>query len=372
MSDLSRRDLLKATGLALGLVAGTSGSAFAMASKERNRGTLPLKFGGYPFPRLKGLMDGSVPIRGCDVEFVPGKIGDMNTDVFSGEQVRDVTEIGLHPFMLAYANQGFRDYTLLPIFPLRTFRHKSAFIRTDRGIEKPEDLKGKRVSTAGYSSSSLTWLRGILKDEYGLEPKDMQWVIAQGDSSAQTAGKVSAQESVLPEGVPIETGPPGMDESELLAKGEVDACFHAAEPRAYIQGDPNVGRLFPDPRSVEQAWYRKTGIFPIMHTVAIRRTLLEQEPWLARAVFDAYSQAKKNDYAFMTKMGWAFSSLPWFSTELEETRRVMGENFYSYGFEANKKTLSAICRYSHDQGLASRELKSSELFAEQSLEFVES
>ena len=372
MSDLSRRDLLKTTGLALGLVAGASGSAFAMASKERDPGTLPLKFGGYPFPRLKGLMDGSVPIQGCDVEFVPGKVGDMNTDVFSGKQVRDVTEIGLHPLMLAYANQEFRDYTLLPIFPLRTFRHKSAFIRTDRGIEKPEDLKGKRVSTAGYSSTSLTWLRGILKAEYGLAPKDMQWVIAQGDSSAQTAGKVSAQERVLPEAVPIEVGPPGMDESDLLARGQVDACFHASEPRAFIQGDPNVGRLFPDSRSVEKAWYQKTGIFPIMHGVAIRRSLLEREPWLARAVFDAYSQAKKQDYDFMRKMGWAFSSLPWFSTELEETRRLMGKNFYPYGIGASRKTLEALCRYSHDQGLSSRELKISELFAEQSLEFVES
>lgn len=371
MTDLTRRDLLKTAGLAIGL-ASTSFAAFAKGSSDETSSALSLKFGGYPFPRLKGLMDGSVPIRGCDVEFIPGKIGDMNTDLFSGEQVRDVTEVGLHPFMLAHANQGFRDYTLLPIFPLRTFRHKSAFIRTDRGIRKPQDLKGKRVSTAGYSSTSLTWLRGILKDEYGLEPKDMQWVIARGDSSADAAGKVSAQESVLPEGVPIETGPPGMDESDLLAKGEVDACFHAAEPRAYVQGDPNVGRLFADPRSVEQSWYKKTGVFPIMHAVAIRRSLLEKEPWLAQAVFDAYSEAKQEDYEFMGKIGWAFSSLPWYAVELDETRRLMGKNFYSYGIEPNRKTLETICRYSHDQGLASRELKISELFAEQSLELTES
>ena len=370
MSDLSRRDLLKATAVAFGL-AGVSVTGLAKDSPGSDSGALPLTFGGYPFPRLKVLMDGSVPIRGCDVEFVPGKIGDMNTDVFSGGQVRDVTEIGLHPFMLAYANQGFRDYTLLPIFPLRTFRHKSAFIRTDRGIRKPEDLKGKRVSTAGYSSTSLTWLRGILKDEYGLEPQDMQWVIARDDSSVQAAGRVSAQESVLPDGVPIESGPPGMDESDLLEEGEVDACFHAAEPRAYIQGKPNIARLFADPRSVEQAWYAKTGVFPIMHAVAIRRSLLEKEPWLARAVFDAYSEAKKKDYEFMAKMGWAFSSLPWFAVELDETRRLMGGNFYSYGMDANRKTLETLFRYSHEQDLASRELEISELFAQESLKLEE-
>ena len=371
MADLSRRDLLKAAGLAMGLAA-SPGAAITKDAPSGGARPLPLKFGGYPFPRLRGLMDGSVPIRGCEVEFIPGKIGDMNTDVFSGEQVLDLTEIGLHPFMLAHANQGFRDYTLLPIFPLRTFRHKSAFVRTDRGIERPEDLKGKRVSTAGYSSTSLTWLRGILKDEYGLEPKVMQWVVAKGDSSAQTAGRVSAQESVLPEGVPVEMGPPGLDESDLLAKGEVDACFHAVEPRAYIQGDPNVRRLFADPRSVEQAWYRKTGIFPIMHAVAIRRTLIEKEPWLAQAVFDAYSEAKRKDYEFMVNTGWAFSSLPWYAVELDETRKLMGTNFYSYGIEPNRKTLETLFRYSHDQGLAARELTVSELFAEQSLGLTES
>jgi len=191
---------------------------------------------GYNFDRTRALIDGRVKIDGCDIQFQESGIGDINTNIFSGPQTLDVTEIGLHPFMLAYVNDGFRDYSLLPIFPLRLFRHKSVFIRTDRGIKKPEDLRGKTIATAGYSSTSLTWIRGIFQDEYGLRPKDMQWIVSSKDSSAKDAGKVSKQENIFPEGVSISLGPKGKDESDLLASGEVDALFHAGEPRVYIQG----------------------------------------------------------------------------------------------------------------------------------------
>lgn len=370
MSELSRRDFVRAAGLVAGAAA-VPGAVLASTSAPTSSKKLLLKFGGYNFPRLQSLINGRVPIEGCEVEFVPGKIGDMNTDLFSGDQVRDVTEVGFHPFILAYANGGFRDYSLLPVFPLRQFRQKSAFIRTDRGIEKPEDLKGKKISVAGYSSTSLTWLRGIMQDDYGVKPEDVTWVIASGDSSAQVAGKISAQESVTPKGVPSEVGPVGLDESDLLEQGLVDACFHAAEPRAYVQGKPNIGRLFPNARPVEQEYYQRTGVFPIMHTVAIRNELLEREPWVAKAVFNAYSKAKQLDYEFMTKMGWAFSSLPWFAQELEDTRALMGKNFYSYGFEANKKAIETLLTYSYDQKLASRQLSAEELFAPTSLGFSE-
>ena len=124
------------------------------------------------------------------MQFQEAGIGELNTHVFSGLQELDVTEIGLHPFMLAYANESFRDYSLLPIFPLRLFRHKSIFIRTDRGIKGPEDLRGKKVATPGFSSTSLTWLRGIVQHEYGVRPEEIQWVVS--SKSVQT-GKHGAQ-----------------------------------------------------------------------------------------------------------------------------------------------------------------------------------
>ncbi len=370
--DYSRRDFIKAAAITVGAAGVLSVYRPAPAqSVEKAQGS-SLAMAGYKFDRTKALIDGQVKIEGYDIQFTESGIGDINTNLFSGPQTYDVTEIGLHPFMLAYANDGFRDYSLLPIFPLRLFRHKSVFIRTDRGIKKPEDLRGKKIATAGYSSTSLTWIRGIFQEEYGIKPKDMQWIISSKDSSAKDAGKVSKQENIFPEGVPIKEGPAGKDESDLLVSGEVDALFHAGEPRAYIEGHPKVGRLFPDYRSVERAYFSKTGIFPIMHAVAIKKSLVKKNPWLIEAVFKAYSQSKQMAYDYMAQSAWLKDSLPWFGQEFEETRALMGDNYYSYGIEPNRKTLEALFRYSYQQGLCSRELTIEELFEPGSLELTES
>ena len=206
MSELSRREFIKVAGAAGGaaLMGGTSLASLA-AERSTKTGeaadTLDITIAGYPFDHVRPLIDGKVQVKGCNTRFQRGKIGDLNTHVFSGPQELEVTEIGLSPFMLAYANEGFRDYSLIPVFPLRLFRHKSVFIRTDRGIERPEDLKGRRIGTPGYSSTSLTWIRGFMQHEYGVKPEDVEWVVSAADSSAKDAGKVSKQESVLPTGV---------------------------------------------------------------------------------------------------------------------------------------------------------------------------
>ena len=352
------------------LLKGTTVSQ-ALNSEAGNSNDIPLKLAGYDFNRVKAIVNGKVKIKGCSITYNKAGIGDMNSEAFSGAQSYDVTEIGLHPFMLAYSNDNFRDYTLLPIFPLRLYRHKSVFIRNDRGINKPEDLKGKTIGTSGYSSTSLVWLRGIFQDEYNIKPSDVSWITSNKDSSADVSGKISKQEQVAPEGISIKIGTAGLDESELLVSGEVDVLFHAAEPKAYIEGNPLVERLFPDSKRVEQAYYKKTGIFPIMHAVAIRKELIDQNPWIAKAIFDAYSEAKQMDYKFMRKLGWAYDSLPWYGQEVEETRKLMGDNFWSYGIDVNRKTLETLFRYSYEQRLSSRELTIEELFHVSSLEFKE-
>jgi 4,5-dihydroxyphthalate decarboxylase len=368
--DVSRRAFIRntlVTACAAYAVPSFSGSINPIDKSKK----LPLKMAGYELDRVAGLVDGRVKVSGCDATFEVAGIGDMNTDVFSGAQTRDVTEVGLHPYMLAYANEGFRDYSLLPVFPLRAFRHKSIFINTASGIVKPEDLRGRKVATPGFSSTSLTWLRGIVQHEYGVRPEEIEWVVSSKDSSAGIAGKVSKQESMIPEGLKVTKGPEGKDESDLLVDGDVDALFHAAEPRAYVQGHPNVARLFSDYRQTERDYYRKTGIFPIMHAVAIRNSLVEKNPWLPEAVFDAYSQAKQLMYNDLRKMGWATISLPWAGKELEETRALMGDNFWPYGIDANRKALETLFQYSYEQGLASRKLKIEDLFHPSTLHFEE-
>jgi 4,5-dihydroxyphthalate decarboxylase len=275
------------------------------------------------------------PINGSRMTMMRCSTGDRGEIGFVG------IPQGLSPFMLAHTNDGFRAYSLIPVFPLRLFRHKSVFIHADRGIERPEDLKGRRVGTPGYSSTSLTWIRGFMQHEYGVKPEDVEWVVSAADSSAKDAGKTSAQERVLPEGISITVGPEGKDESDLLLDGDVDALFHAAEPKAFVAGNPKVKRLFPDPRATERTYFARTGIFPIMHAVAMRNDLIDAHSWLPKAVFDAYSKANQLRYEAMC-MGWLLGTLPWFGQELEETYRLMGENFWPYGIEANVKTLNAL------------------------------
>ncbi|TWT47154.1 4,5-dihydroxyphthalate decarboxylase [Thalassoglobus neptunius] len=370
LPDINRRDLLKTTGLAAG--AGALGLAQSSQANEAKAGKHAITAAGYKYDRVLPIADGKVGIEGFEVNYEPDKIGNLNTHIFVGPRTREVTEVGLHPFMLAYANEAFRNYSLLPIFPLRTFRHKSIFIRTDRGIEKPEDLKGRKVGTPGFSSTSLTWLRGILEHEYGLKPTDVEWVVSAKDSGSDTAGVVSKLENVIPEGLSISTGSPGKDESELLVNGEVDALFHALEPKAFVEGNPIVGRLFPDFRRTEQAYYTKTGIFPIMHAVAIRNDFAEKHPELPLAVCRAYSEAKRLALAELHKLGWANISLPWVAKEIEDTRKMMGDNFWPYGIKGNEKTLNALFKYSHEQGLAGRRLRIEDLFHPATLEFAES
>lgn len=369
---MKKRTYKTLLGLLVIIALGACTSSMDKKLKETDSSSVvELKIAGYDLDRLGGIVNGSVTIEGCEVEFHKIGIGDANTAAFTGANTYDITEIGLHPYMLAYANNNFRGYTLIPVFPLRTFRHKSIFIHSDRGINSPEDLIGRKIGTPGYSSTSLTWIRGLLKDEYGVNPEDIQWVLSNEDSSADAAGKISDEEQVVPEGINVSYGSAGKDESELLLSGEVDALFHAAEPKAYIQGNPNVTRLFVDSKSVERAYYKKTGIFPIMHAVAIKTELLEKHPWLAKAVFEAYSKAKTQHYAQLNKIGWAYSSLPWFAQEYEETKKLMGDNFWPYGIEDNRKTLETLFRYSYEQGLSSRQLTIEELFHESSFDLEE-
>lgn len=371
----SRREFLKTTAVAGVALTGAKalGQVSSRAEKKITSASSKLKVtvAGYKYDRVAGLADGRVQIEGCETKFVPAKISDMNTHIFSGPKSREITEVGLLPFILAAANDDFRDYSLLPVFPLRLFRHKSIFIRTDRGITKPSDLRGRRVATPGYSSSSLTWIRGIMQHEYSVSPEDIDWVVSAKDSGASVSGTVSKQENVIPKGISISKGPKGKDESQLLVDGDVDALFHPSEPQAYHEGNPIVARLFADSRQVEQDYFAKTGIFPIMHTVAVRNDVIEANPWLVKAAFDAYSQSKQLAYDTLRTTAAYFTSLPWIAQEAEETRKLMGDNYWPYGIKQNLKSLNAILQYSYEQGLAKRKLKIEDLFHPSTLEMME-
>ena len=332
---------------------------------------LPITLAGYEYKRVRGLVDGSVTIDGCAHQFEVSSIGPLNNHAFFNPQTRDVTELGLIPYILAYCNDDFRDYTLLPIPILRLFRHKSIFVRTDRGIEKPEDLRGKRVATVGYSSSGLTHVRGILQEEYGVHPNEIEWVSTKKDSGGNLTGGVSNWEKIRPEGIRIVDAAPDEDESTLLIQGKVDAILHPAEPKVYQDRNSLVARLFVDHKSVEQEFYKRTGVFPIMHSLAIRKEASQKNPWLAKAVFEAYSRAKHLDYEYSQSLGWVMDSLPWYGQEFEETRKLMGENFYPYGLQASAASYETALRYVYDQGLSKRKVSLEEMFENSTLALEE-
>lgn len=383
----SRRTLIKAA--ALGTAASIIGQQSAIGAESKVKTNtqvvdptvskrtgpfgegLPITLAGYEYSRVNAIVKGKVQLKRCASTFEVTGIGPLNNHAFFGPQTRDVTEIGLIPYILAYANDNFRDYSLLPIPVLRLFRHKSMWVRADSDIKTPADLRGKKVATVGYSSSGLTHIRGILEEEYGVKANEIEWVSTQKDSASNLTGGVSSWEKLRPEGVSITDAPADEDESSLLLSGKVDAIFHPAEPKAYQERNPLVRRLFPDHRTVERAYFNKTGVFPIMHTIAVRRKTIEANPWLPKTVFEAYSEAKALDYKYMREWGWAIDSLPWYGQEFNDTRELMGENFYPYGFDACKSSYETAIRYLHDQGLSKRKVSINEMFVTSSLKLKE-
>jgi 4,5-dihydroxyphthalate decarboxylase len=218
--------------------------------------------------------------------------------------------------------------------------------------------------------SANTWIRGFLLDEYGVKASEMRW-IETTKSSDEGALNTGRSKYFLPEDFPLEKGPPGVDESELIIAGDCDAVITAITPRAFQDGDPKVKRLFPDFRAAEQDYYRKTRLFPIMHVVAIRTDLTETNPELPKAVFEMYSMAKQQAYADLETTTSLKITLPWVTQEFEDTRRLMGENFWPYGIEANRRELELVMRYTHEQGLVKRRLEFEELFHPSTLRLLE-
>lgn len=357
----SRRQFLKT---AVGVAAGSSllGSQRLQATENptKAKGSV-IKVTGYDYDRVHAIMDGRVGINGAEISFDTQDIYGVTKHAFGPSKKYEITEIGLIPFLRKYVNEGFSDYTLIPVFISRTFRHRNVFVRAGSGIKKPEDLRGRKVGTPGYGFSANTWIRGFLLDEYGVKADDMQWIETTHSSDGGNL-PVTLNRHFLADDFPLVKGPLGVDESELLISGDCDALITAITPRAFLEGNPKIQRLFPDVKAAEQAYYRKTRIFPIMHAVAIRTDAIAANPALPNAVFEMYSKSKQLAYANLETTTSLKVTLPWVTQEFEETRKLMGENFWRYGIEANRKELELVMRYTHEQGLTKRLVDYEELF----------
>jgi 4,5-dihydroxyphthalate decarboxylase len=374
--EINRRDLMKTAvaGVTAGAL-GVLGGRISLAAEAEKR---QIKIAGYDYDRVRAIMDGQAGIEGAKVNFHFEDIYAVNDYAFGPERKYEVTELGLIPFVSKYINEDYRAYTLIPVFISRSFRHRNVFVHADAGIKTPQDLRGKRVGTLGYGMSANTWIRGFLLDEYGVKADDMQWIetTKSSDKGELTGSGWSAFDDggskyFFPADFPIKQGPPGVDESELLLTGGCDALITAITPKAFLDGNPKIKRLFPDFRAAEKDYFKKTGLFPIMHVVAIRTDFIKANPGLPKAVFEMYSKAKQKAYADLETTTSLKVSLPWVTQEFEDTRKLMGKNYWPYGIEANRKDLEAVMRYTYEQGLVKRRVKFEELFEPSTLKLKE-
>lgn len=315
------------------------------------------------YDRTRALMEGKVQPEGIDLHpvTIDGGGTEVNFRMLRYKEF-DASEMSMGSYILSLFEED-PPFIAIPVFPFRTFRHSYIFINAKSGIRSPKDLRSKRVGIPRYQQSACVWIKGILSEHYGVPITSVNYV----QGGVEDPGRWEGLSLKLPRGVKLETAPRSKRLSDMLEAGEIDALYSARVPSGFTQGSKNIKRLFPDYVSEEKKYYRKTGVFPIMHTIVIRKEVYEKDRWVAQALFKAFLESKQQAYSQFYSprgnLGTKFM-LPWITTYLDEVRELLGWDFYPYGIEQNRKTLQALLRYTHEQGLARRLLKPEQIFAE--------
>ena len=324
---------------------------------------LKLKFAFWNYDRTRALADGVVKFDGVDAAFDSAPIVTEIFERMIRKREFDVSELGL-TFYLRTLDFDDPPFLALPVYPNRCFRHSAIYINTSSGIEKPQDLAGKTIGEfAVYGHDAGVWPKGILSDEYGVTPDQCRWIVGGLDWPLPPVDFIPRPH---PSNVDVTTAPEGKDLGKMLEAGEIDALISADVPQCLLNGSPRVARLFADYEPVEREYYRRTGIFPIMHAVVIRKQLLSQHPGLAKTVYKGFCEAKQAAMKRYEK-GVIFNNMdvmfPWFSHLIEEDRGLFGNDWWPYGVEANRKAVDTFLRYHFEQGLSKRRLTCEDIFA---------
>jgi len=325
-----------------------------------NKLRLSIAVGNYD--RMRPLIDGDVQIDGVDPVFMLQEPEEIFFRAFRHADY-DVCELSLSSYSVKMA-AGTSPYIAVPVFPSRAFRHTSIYVRADRGIEKPEDLKGKRIGVPEYQLTANVWVRLFLEEDYGIKPSDVTWVRGGYEDPARVE-KIALN---LPGDIRLEDAPEGETISSLLAAGKIDAVIGPRAPSCFDQGHPQVRYLFDDPHKTAADWYARTKLFPIMHTLGVRKTLADQHPWLPGALVKAFEKSKALALARLSETGATKVTLPFVEDQLRAARKLMGFDFWSYGFAENERTIDRFLAQHYAEGLSSRRLQPHELFHPASLE----
>ena len=320
---------------------------------------LDIAFWNYDRTRL--LSDGTVKIEGVDARFHGARIVPEIFKAMVKDRTYDVSELGLTYFLRTFAG-GDSPFLAIPVFLVRCFRHSAIYINKEKGIRRPEDLAGRRIGElAFYGHDAGVVPKGILSDEFGVKPEQCRWVVGAIDFPMAPIDFVPQPH---PSNVDVEWADAGADLGEMLERGEIDALISADTPRCVLAASPKVGRLFEDYVAVERDYFRRTGIFPIMHTVVVRKELAD-EPDLLRVVYEAFGKAKDGMIEQYEK-GLTFmmvaNMVPWFTNLIERDRALMGHDWWPYGVKANRSPVDAVLRYHHEQGLTQRRFTCEDIF----------
>lgn len=317
---------------------------------------LKLTLACWDYDRTRPLIDGRVKPEGMDLDIQllrPRQTFQRMLD----DQEFHASELSLASYT-ALKGRGACPFVAIPVALSKIFRHSCIYVRTDVGIEKPEDLKGKRVGTSQYSSTALVFMRGMLQHEYGVRDSDMHWHMG----GLNTFTEQPLIPLNLPERVKLDFLSGGQTLERMFEAGDLDALLSIYIPQLFLNGSPRITRLFPNFKHVEQDYYRRTGIFPIMHTIVVREDVYREHPWVAKSLYRAFSEAKDIAVNGLYDTDALHLALPWLLDHVEEAWRVFGKDFWAYGLEPNRATFTAIGHYVHEQGLSPRVVSADELF----------
>ncbi len=323
---------------------------------------LPLTLACWSYDRTRALFDGRVRPDGIDLTCLDLPVEETFFRMLRHQEF-EVAEMSLSSYVVSlFADEP--PFVAIPIFPSRFFRHSCIYVNAAAGIRRPEDLIGRRIGTPEYQMTAPVWIRGILADAYGV-PVDSVSYLTGGLEEPGRSEKLALD---LPPRIRVEPIGPDRTLSSMLATGEIDALYTARAPSSFQAGDGRVRRLFEDFPLVEREYFRRTHVFPIMHTVVIRRDVYRAHRWIAASLAKAFAAAQRLAYDDLAQTAALKTMLPWLPAHLDEVRREMGEDFWPYGRPRNETALATFLRYSHEQGLSRRQLSPDELFAPETLE----
>ncbi len=322
-----------------------------------------LTMGFTDYDHVRDMFSGRVKPEGIDLTCLRMEVEESFLR-FLAHQEWDVSEMSFGMAVSAVA-RGDAPFVVIPVFPSRAFRHSAVYIRTGGRVAKPADLAGKRIGMPQWAQTATIYVRGWLTDTIGVPLADVEWF----EHGADRPGRVDTSAARPPDGVSL-TGLAGGSLIEMLLKGDLDAVLSAHPPQLFLDGDPRISRLFPDYQEVEEAYFSATGIYPIMHTVVIKRTSFEANPWIARNLFNAFDAAKARSVARLHDLNVSQIALPWLPGIAERFGRQFfpDGDYWPYGIAQNRTTIEAFLKFCFDQGLTARHLAPEEIFAGEALE----